>query len=162
MIYELSDRKSKLQTELTDNQKNPERIATSKGQNLQNLENTKKRNEEIENELIEAEKKYTSINQNIKEIQSKLSDLKENKARNEATVEGIENRKKDLLYSVRNELNIENETSILPQSDLNEVEKENFPTIEEQIEKIEKIKKQRESLGSVNLRADEETKKYES
>ena len=38
---------------------------------LQNLENTKKRNEEIENELIEAEKKYNSINQNIKEIQIK-------------------------------------------------------------------------------------------
>ena len=28
--------------------------------------------------------------------------------------------------------------------------------------KSEKIKKQRESLGSVNLRADEETKKYET
>ena len=65
------------------------------------LENTKKRNEEIENELIEAEKKYNSINQNLKEIQLKLSDLKENKARNEATIEGIENRKKDLLHSVK-------------------------------------------------------------
>jgi predicted nucleic acid-binding Zn-ribbon protein len=73
---------------------------------LQNLENTKKRNEEIENELIESEKKYNAINQNLKEIQSKLSDLKENKARNEATIEGIENRKKDLLYSVKSELNI--------------------------------------------------------
>ena len=31
MVFELSDRKNKLQTELTDNQKNPERIATSKG-----------------------------------------------------------------------------------------------------------------------------------
>ena len=61
---------------LNENQKNPERIATSKGQNLQNLENTKKRNEEIENELIEAEKKYNSINQNIKEIQLKLSGFK--------------------------------------------------------------------------------------
>ena len=30
----------------------------------------------------------------IKEIQLKLIDLKENKARNEATIEGIENRKK--------------------------------------------------------------------
>ena len=45
--------------ELNENQKNPERIATSKGQNLQNLENTKKRNEEIENELIESEKNIT-------------------------------------------------------------------------------------------------------
>ena len=162
MTSELSSRKNKLLLELNDNQKNPERIATSKGQNLQNLENTKKRNEEIENELIDAEKKYNSINQNLKEIQSKISDLKENKARNEATIEGIENRKKDLLYSIKNELSIENEASILPQSDLSDIQPENLPTIEEQSQKVEKIKKQRESLGSVNLRADEETKKYET
>tara|TARA_B100001093_G_scaffold37601_1_gene32189 strand:- start:941 stop:3385 length:2445 start_codon:yes stop_codon:yes gene_type:complete len=162
MISELSDRKNKIQSELIENQKNPERIATSKGQNLQNLENTKKRNEEIENELIEAEKKYNAINQNIKEVQTELSDLKENKARNEATIEGIENRKKDLLYSVKSELNIQNENEILPQSDLNEISLDNLPSMDEQLKKSEKIKKQRESLGSVNLRADEETKKYES
>ena len=57
MESELSDRKNKLITELSDNQKNTERIATSKGKNLQNLENTKKRNEEIEDELLAAEKK---------------------------------------------------------------------------------------------------------
>ena len=161
MISELSDRKDKIKIELIENQKNPERIATSKGQNLQNLENTKKRNEEIENELLEAEKKYNAINQNIKQIQSKLSGLKENKARNEATIEGIENRKKDLLYSVKSELNIQNENEILPQSDLNQVSPNDLPSLDEQSKKSEKIKKQRESLGSVNLRADEETKKYE-
>ena len=162
MISELNDRSNKIKLEINENQKNPERIATSKGQNLQNLENIKKRNEEIENELIEAEKKYNSINENLREIQLKLTDLKENKARNEATIEGIENRKKDLLYSVKNELNIANESTILPQSDLSGIEIENFPTIEEQTEKIEKTKKLRDSLGSVNLRADEETKKYET
>ena len=162
MISELTDRKNKLLAEKSENQKNPERIATSKGQNLQNLENTKKRNEEIESQLIEAEKKYNLINQNIKEIQSKLSDLKQNKARNEATIEGIENRKRDLLYSVKSELNIDNEESILSQSDLNNISPENLPSLEEQTKKTEKIKKQRESLGSVNLRADEETKKYEA
>mgnify|MGYP007000120494 CR=1 len=36
------------------------------------------------------------------------------------------------------------------------------PSLEDQSQKAEKIKKQRESLGSVNLRADEETKKYET
>ena len=162
MISELSDRKNKVQLELTENQKNPERIATSKGQNLQNLENTKKKNEEIENELIKAEKKYNSINQNIKEIQTKLSELKESKARNEATIEGIENRKKDLLYSVKSELNIQSENEILPQSDLNQISSDNLPSLEEQSQKSDKIKKQRESLGSVNLRADEETKRYET
>ena len=161
MISELTDRKNELVLEINENQKNPERIATSKGQNLQNLENTKRRNEEIENELIDAEKKYNLINQNIKEIQSKLSELKENKARNEATIEGIDNRKNDLLYSVKSELEIENEDSILSQSDLNNVSPENFPSLDDQFQKTEKIKKLRDSLGSVNLRADEETKKYE-
>ena len=161
MISELSDRKNKLLLELKENKKNPERIATSKGQNLQNLENTKKRNEEIENELIESEKKYNAINQNLKDVQLKLSGLKENKARNEATIDGIESRKKDLLYSVKSELKIDNEDSILSQSDLNQVSPENLPSLETQLQKSEKIKKQRESLGSVNLRADEETQKYE-
>jgi chromosome segregation protein len=162
MKSELAERKSKLLSEFNENQKNPERIATSKGQNIQNLENTKKRNEEIESELIESEKKYNLINQNIREIQIKLSGLKENKARNEATVDGIEDRKKDLLYSVKSELNIDNENTILSQSDLNDINPDSFPTLEEQLQKTEKTKKQRESLGSVNLRADEETKKYET
>ena len=161
MISELNNRKNKIKNEISENQKNPEKIATSKGQNLQNLENIKRRNEEIESELIEAEKKYGAINENLREIQIKLTDLKENKARNEATIEGIENRKKDLLFSVKNELNINNESSILPLSDLSDVEVGKFPSIEAQTEKIDKTKKERESLGSVNLRADEETKKYE-
>jgi chromosome segregation protein len=74
----------------------------------------------------------------------------------------MDSRKKDLLYSVKNELSIENETSLLGESDLNSLSAEDLPGIEDQTLKIEKIKKQRESLGSVNLRADEETKKYET
>ena len=162
MISELNNRKNKINLEISENKKNPERIATSKGQNLQNLENIKRRNDEIETELFQAEKKFNEINENLREIQLKLTGLKENKARNEATIEGIENRKKDLLHSVKNELGIENETSILPQSDLSDLEIKDFPTIQEQSEKIEKTKKIRESLGSVNLRADEETKRYET
>ncbi len=161
MVSELNERKKKILSEIEENKKNPERIATSKGQNIQNLENTKKRNEEIELELIEVEKKHSAINENLKEIISKLSNLKESKARNEATIEGMENRKKDLLYSVKNELNIDNETSLFANSDFTNLSKEDLPSIETQSQKVEKIKKLRESLGSVNLRADEETKKYE-
>ncbi len=161
MISELYTRKEKINLEIDENQKNPELIASLKGQNLQNLENTKKRNEEIEVELSEAEKKYNSINQSLKAINQKFSNLKENKARNEALIEGIENRKNDLLYSVKNELNIENESFLLAQSDLSNLSENNLPSIQEQEEKITKIKKRRDSLGSVNLKADEETSKYE-
>ncbi len=161
MIYELNERKTKVQSEFDENQKNPEKLATNKGQYIQNLEDTKKRDQELSQELLDSEKKFNTVNQNISEIQEKLSTLRENKARNEATLEGIENRKKDLLYSVRNEIGIENEDTILKSSDLINLESDELPSLEDQALKVDKIKKQREALGSVNLRADEETKKYQ-
>ncbi len=161
MRLELEERKTKIINEMKENQKNPEKIATHKGQNIQNLENTKRRSEELQAELEMAEKKFNLINENLGEIQEKLSSLRENKARNEATVEGINNRKKDLMYSVKNELGIESDSNLFASSDLINIDEKKLPSIEEQEEKVEKTKKRRELLGSVNLRADEETKRYE-
>ena len=160
MSVELNDRKKQIKLEITENQKNPEKIATNKGQNIQNLENTKKNIEELEGSLLKAEGKFNAINSNINEIQEKLSSLRENKARNEATVDGIEKRKKDILYSLKNELKLESESSLLSVSDLSDLSTENYPSITDQEGKLEKIIKQRDALGSVNLRADEETQKY--
>ena len=160
MIKELNERKNKVKFEINENQKNPEKIATTKGQNIQNIENTKKRSEELNEELDKAEEKYNLINQNLKEIQEKFSILRENKARSEATLEGIEKRKKDLIYSIKNDLKLDNENDLLSISNLNSLTSENYPSLEKQELALEKIKKKREALGSVNLRADEETKKY--
>jgi chromosome segregation protein len=162
MIKELNERKNKIKSEINENQKNPEKIAIIKGQNIQNVENTNKRSEELDEELIKAETKYNLINQNLKEIQEKFSILRENKARSEATIEGIEKRKKDLVYSIKNDLRLDNENNLLSISNLNSLTPENYPSLKKQESSLEKIKKQREALGSVNLRADEETKKYQS
>ena len=161
MMRELNERKNKIKNEISENQKNPEKISITKGQNIQNVENTKKRSEELDEELDMAETKYNLINQNLKEIQEKFSILRENKARSEATIEGIEKRKKDLVYSLKNDLKLNNENELLSISSLNILTPENYPSLEKQESSLEKIKKQRESLGSVNLRADEETKKYQ-
>ena len=161
MAEELNERKNKIKLEISENQKNPEKIATNKGQNIQNRENTKKRSEELDEELSKAEEKYNLINQNLKEIQEKFSMLRENKARSEATIEGIEKRKKDLVYSIKNDLQLDNENNLLSVSSLNNLTPENYPSLEKQESFLEKEKKQRDSLGSVNLRADEETKKYQ-
>ena len=63
MILELNGRRKKLSIELEENQKNPEKIAINKGQNLQNLENTKKQSEELEVEIQSTEVKFNSINE---------------------------------------------------------------------------------------------------
>ena len=161
MIKELNERKGEIKIEISENQKNPEKIATHKGQNIQNIENIKKRSEELDEELQAAEKKYNLITQNLKEIQEKFSMLRENKARSEATIEGIDKRKKDLIYSIKNDLQLENENNLLSISNLNNLTPETYPNLEKQEQILEKIKKQRVALGSVNLRADEETKKYQ-
>ncbi len=158
MINDLQERKKKINNEMKENQRNPEIIATTKGQNIQNLENTKKRSDELEQELSSAEEKFNKINNNIKEVQEKLATLREDKARNEATLEGIATRKKDLFYSINAELNITDEVKLLSLSELNINE---LPSINNQIALVEKIRKERESMGTVNLRADIETKKFE-
>ena len=161
MLLELDDRKSKVELELEDNKQSPEKIASLKGQSKQNLENLQKRREEIETELLNSEDKYNKIDSNIKEVQEKLIVLRENKARNEATLEGYSQRKKDLFFSIKNELNIEDESQVLSLSGLSEIEPSQYPSIEEMETKLIEIRKKREAMGSVNLRADVETKKYE-
>ena len=160
MILELEDRQKKLNIELEDNQKNPEKIAVSKGQNLQNLENTKKDNEELDVEIQKIQNKYNEINNSINLAQEKFTVLRENRARLEATLEVIYQRKMDLVYLIKNELKIENINYLLSNSNLNNIEK--LPSIEEQEAKLDEIKKKREALGSVNLRADIETEKFKS
>ena len=160
MLLKLNERKKDIELELEENQKNPEKLAVSKGQNLQNLENTKKNNEEIEIEIQKIEEKYYSINKDLKSVQEKFTVLREDKARFEATIEGIDQRKMDLIYMMKNELKIDNINNLLNISDLTEVE--SMPSVMDQEEKLEEMKKNREAMGSVNLRADIETEKFKS
>ena len=158
MIIELADRRKKMNLELEENQKNPEKIAINKGQNLQNLENTKKQSEELEFEIDKTETKYNLINEELKSLQEKYTVLRENKARFEATVEGIDQRKMDLIYVVKKELKIENINNLFSITGFSDPEK--LPSTEEQENILFELKKDREALGSVNLRADLETEKF--
>ena len=158
MILELAERRKKLSIELEENQKNPEKIAINKGQNLQNLENTKKQSEELEIEIEGAENKYNLINEELKSLQEKFTVLRENKARFEATVEGIDQRKMDLIYVVKKEMKIDNVNNLLSITGFTDPEK--LPSLDEQENNLIELKKSREALGSVNLRADLETEKF--
>ena len=158
MILELSKRVEKVELELKENQKNPEQIAINKGQNIQKLENTEKQNTDLNLEIEKVEASYIEANNKLKDIEEKSVVLRENKARFEATIEGIDQRKMDLIYLVKNELKLENINNLLSFSDLNGLPQ--LPSVNEQEEKLNDFKKDRESLGSVNLRADVETEKY--
>ena len=72
--------------------------------------------------------------------------------------QGLSKRRSDLLERVSAELNLSEEKLL----EFSNLEKEvEFPDVVTQEELLDEKKRQREKLGSVNLRADEETSKYE-
>ena len=94
----------------------------------------------------------------LNEIQEQSIQIRERKASSGATIEGLQKRKSDLLDRINSELNL-SEDNILENSNLNGVEE--LPDAIDQEDALDKKKQERESLGSVNLKADEETSKYE-
>ena len=158
MVTELTERKNKLLSQLNERDQQPKAQAEKKGQATEGLRISQ--NEKIENEKIieETDKKINSLRLELNDVQERSIQIRERKASSGATVEGLKKRKEDLLERVSSELNLE-ENDILENSNLNGVVE--LPNSVDQEEALDEKKREREKLGSVNLRADEETNKYE-
>ena len=157
MSKELDIRIDKIKVELENISKLPETIAIKKGQLMQNIADSENKKQELANELISKEDEYQKINKELKIFEEKMMTDRENKARSGATLEGLQNRKNDLISTLKNDLNID-EKNLLINSDLKDID--NLPNVIEQEDKLDAKKNMRDRLGSVNLRADEETEKY--
>ena len=159
MVKELSERKNKFLSQLENLEKQPQVQAEKKGQISENLrasESEKNENEVLVNKI---EEEINSLRLKLDETQEKMIQIRERKASSGATIQGLEKRKEDLLERISSELNLD-EKNILEFSNLNGLE--SLPDAVSQEEKLDEKKREREKLGSVNLRADEETSKYES
>ena len=159
MVIQLTERKNKLILNLSNLEKQPQAQAEKKGQISENLRIS-------ENEKIQNEKVIEDLDNEINRLRNEMNstkessiEIRERKASSGATVEGLNKRRNDLLDRVDQEL-VLNENNLLEFSNL-ELEDE-FPDAVTQEELLDKKKRDREKLGSVNLRADEETSKYEN
>ncbi len=159
MIKELISRVDKIKEEIKNVAKLPEAIAIKKGQMMENTSTTEHEKQNLSKQLAQAEVKYQEINKQQKIVVNKMMLARENRARSGATLEGLETRKNDLLGIIKNNLNI-NEKNLLINSDLKDLPA--FPNVVEQEDKLDAKKNERERLGSVNLRADEETEQYKT
>jgi chromosome segregation protein len=158
MVSDLSERKNKFLSQLSDLDQQPQIQAEKKGQISEGLRISEKEKTENENIIEETDKKINSLRLELNETQEKSIQIRERKASSGATIEGLKKRKDDLLDRISAELNLD-ENHILENSSLNGVE--DLPDAITQEEILDEKKREREKLGSVNLRADEETNKYE-
>ncbi len=158
MVSQLNDRKSKLNEKLIVLENQPQSQAEKKGQISENLRISDK--EKINNEKLidELDQKVSQLRNDLKNTKENSIEIRERKASSGATIDGLNKRRNDLLDRVETELNVK-ENNLLEFSNL---EKEDeFPDAVSQEESLDKKKRDREKLGSVNLRANEETQKYE-
>ena len=159
MVNALSERKNKLNLHLDKLDNQPKLQAEKKGQISEGLrisEQEKKQNESIINLTDE---KIESLRTQLNEIQEQSIQIRERKASSGATIEGLKKRKNDLVDRISSELNLK-EDNILENSNL--FGEEELPDAVNQEDLLDKKKQEREKLGSVNLKADEETNKYET
>ena len=157
-IYELTDRKEKLVLQLDKLENQPKLQAEKKGQISEGLRISEI--EKSDNELIinTTDEKIDALRVKLNQIQEQSIQIRERKASSSATIEGLEKRKSDLVDRISSELNL-TEENILENSNLFGVEE--IPDAVNQEDMLDKKKQERERLGSVNLKADEETNKYE-
>ena len=159
MVVQLTDRKNKLISNLNNLEKQPQSQAEKKGQLTENLRISQ--NEKVENEkfIEELDSQIDHLRIDMNNTKESSIEIRERKASSGATIEGLNKRRSDLLDRVQEELTL-NENNLLEFSNL---EKEDeFPDAVSQEELLDKKKRDREKLGSVNLKADEETSKYEN
>ena len=159
MVDELTGRKDKLNNQLDQLDNQPKLQAEKKGQISEGLRISEK--EKNENEIIinNTDEKIDTLRSQLDEIQEQSIQIRERKASSSATIEGLKKRKDDLIDRVGSELNL-TEENILENSNLFGVEELPDAVIQEDL--LDKKKQEREKFGSVNLKADEETSKYES
>ena len=159
MVTELNARKNKLSEKLNKLETTPQTQAEKKGQISESLRTSEIEKQEDETTINEIDKKINSLRSDLSSTQEKMIQIRERRASSSATINGLKQRRNDLLERIQTELNL-NENNILEFSDLEKME--NLPDTIEQEELLDARKRDREKLGSVNLRADEETNKYET
>ena len=158
MISELNDRKNIQSQKLSELEKQPQSQAEKKGQISENLRLSEKEKEDNEVIINEIEEKIVSFRNELNNTKESTIEIRERKASSSATIDGLNKRRNDLLERIDTELNL-NENNLLEFSNLDQ--KDEFPDAVTQEELLDEKKRKRDQLGSVNLRADEETHKYE-
>ena len=159
MASQLDERKNKLLNKLTELEKQPQTQAEKKGQVSESLRLAEKEKQENEIVIEETDNRISTLQTELNITKENTIQIRERKASSGATIGGLKKRREDLLERVRTELNL-NENNILEFSNLEN--NEDFPDSVAQEELLDSKKREREKLGSVNLRADEETSKYET
>ncbi|MGA7675494.1 MAG: chromosome segregation protein SMC [Rhizomicrobium sp.] len=157
-IAELDRRSVELDQELVAAESLPQAIAEKRGGLLDAIGIAETERAQAGDARAEAETRLAEADKVAKAADHALSVAREERAREEALLEGAEARIAELSGRIRDELEIAPD-DLAERAEIKDGEE--LPPLEQAEKRVEKLKQEREQLGGVNLRAEEEAGEHE-
>ncbi len=158
MTTNLRERKENINSKLQKLENKPQTQAERRGEISESLRISENESETNNIKIGNLDNEILNLRNQLNAKKESSIEMRERKASSGATIDGLNKRRQDLLERVQDELVID-ENNLLNFSNLKDLE--NYPDSLTQEELLDEKKRERNKLGSVNLRADEETSKYE-
>ncbi|QPH52698.1 chromosome segregation protein SMC [Pontivivens ytuae] len=153
-IADLQSRAEKQETELASARSQPEEIAEKRGELARELERAEARRKTAADALAEAETAARAAEQAERDAERAASEAREARARAEAVQEAAEQAVETAAERIREEMNVAPEKLL----ETLEADPDKMPPAEMIETDIARLRRQRDSLGAVNLRAEEDSK----
>ena len=156
-LEELKDKLKTLENNLEKEDDRPRQIAEKRGSYQQNIKNIEEDIKHINSNLISKQNKIDELNTALKNINEKKLEKTESKVRYQTIVENLRSKVKDFQKRSLMEFNLDLKS--IPE--FTKIENIKNMELKEAYSHLEILKKSRDSLGAVNLRADNETKELQ-
>ena len=156
-LEELKDKLKMLENNLETEDDRPRQIAEKRGSYQQNIKNIEEDIKNINSNLISKQNKIDELNTALKSINEKKLEKTESKVRYQTIIENLRLKVKDFQKRSLMEFNLDLKS--IPE--FSKIENLKNMKLEEAYSHLEILKKSRDSLGAVNLRADNETKELQ-
>ncbi len=155
---ELSQRIVDMQAELAEREAMPEQITDRRNALLDAISEAEKAHSRAGDERAEAEQILSEADRVTRSADSSLSEAREERAAAQARAESAATRLEELSARIRDELDC-HPKELFERAGLKQGAE--LPSLEHAEARIEKLKRERELLGGVNLRAEEEANEHE-
>ncbi|HKD20602.1 MAG TPA: chromosome segregation protein SMC [Rhizomicrobium sp.] len=157
-IAELNRRLEEMRGELVQLDAVPEAIATKREALLDAIATAEGKRNQAADARAEAEQRLNNADKNAKAANTALSTAREERARAEALAEGAAARLTELQSRIRDELDAAPD-ELAARAEIRQGEE--LPDQDHADKRVEKLKAEREQLGGVNLRAEEEAAEHQ-
>jgi len=158
-ITELSRRQEELGAQLEVAERVPEEIASKRGALLSAISEAETARKTASDARQEAESILAEADKAAKLADALLSDAREERARAQALREGAAARIEELRTRIRDEIEAAPE-ELRERAEIEEGQE--LPPLDQAEKRVERLKQEREQLGGVNLRAEEEATEQEA